>query len=215
MDYDGFGQVLVDTSPGFQPFGFAGGLYDRDTGLVRFGARDYDAQTGRWTNKDPIRFAGGLNLYAYCANDPVSMKDPSGLLAGGDDAVAAWLASAATESGMLGGAGGLGAGTALSWAGGAGLAFGAGWLAGTWQPYIQNGLDAVFGPPGGYQAVKPDIKQVNDIARLYRLEDDDRQDFGRWLEQEKACGRGGTKNDRGDFTWKELDKKIREFLGLE
>jgi hypothetical protein len=32
MDYDGFGQVLVDTSPGFQPFGFAGGLYDRTRG---------------------------------------------------------------------------------------------------------------------------------------------------------------------------------------
>ena len=33
MDYDEFGNVLQDTSPGFQPFGFAGGLYDRDTGL--------------------------------------------------------------------------------------------------------------------------------------------------------------------------------------
>ncbi|HJW76259.1 MAG TPA: hypothetical protein VJ787_11445, partial [Thermoleophilia bacterium] len=37
MDYDSFGQVLSDTSPGFQPFGFAGGLWDRDAGLVRFG----------------------------------------------------------------------------------------------------------------------------------------------------------------------------------
>lgn len=47
MEYDEFGQVTLDTNPGFQPFGFAGGIYDRDTGLVRFGARDYDAQTGR------------------------------------------------------------------------------------------------------------------------------------------------------------------------
>ena len=31
------------TQPGLSPFGFAGGLYDDDTGLVRFGARDYDA----------------------------------------------------------------------------------------------------------------------------------------------------------------------------
>ncbi|MCB1778002.1 MAG: RHS repeat-associated core domain-containing protein, partial [Candidatus Competibacteraceae bacterium] len=59
LDYDAYGQVLLDTNPGFQPFGFAGGLYDRDTGLVRFGARDYDPRTGRWTAKDPIRFAGG------------------------------------------------------------------------------------------------------------------------------------------------------------
>ncbi|MCZ7625927.1 MAG: RHS repeat-associated core domain-containing protein [Candidatus Methylomirabilis sp.] len=59
LDYDEFGNVLTDTHPGFQPFGFAGGLYDPDTGLVRFGARDYDAGTGRWTAKDPIRFKGG------------------------------------------------------------------------------------------------------------------------------------------------------------
>ena len=45
--------------PGFQPFGFAGGIYDLHTALVRFGARDYDAFTGRWTAKDPISFAGG------------------------------------------------------------------------------------------------------------------------------------------------------------
>ncbi len=36
MDYDEFGNVTQDTSPGFQPFGFAGGLYDADAGLVRF-----------------------------------------------------------------------------------------------------------------------------------------------------------------------------------
>jgi RHS repeat-associated protein len=79
MDYDAFGQVLADTNPGFQPFGFAGGLYDRDTGLVKFGARDYDPVTGRWTNKDPIRFRGGLNLYEYSSNDPVNRIDPTGL----------------------------------------------------------------------------------------------------------------------------------------
>ncbi|MDZ7828350.1 MAG: RHS repeat-associated core domain-containing protein [Halofilum sp. (in: g-proteobacteria)] len=58
MDYSPFGKVITDTNPGFQPFGFAGGLHDRDTGLVRFGARDYDPEIGRWTAKDPIRFAG-------------------------------------------------------------------------------------------------------------------------------------------------------------
>jgi RHS repeat-associated protein len=81
MDYDAFGRVLSDNNPGFQPFGFAGGLYDDDTGLVRFGARDYDAYTGRWTAKDPIMFDGGqANLYVYVGNDPVNRFDPSGLL---------------------------------------------------------------------------------------------------------------------------------------
>jgi RHS repeat-associated protein len=82
MDYDEFGRVILDTNPGFQPFGFAGGLYDRDTGLVRFGARDYDPEVGRWTAKDPILFAGGdTNLYGYVLNDPVNLADPEGLWA--------------------------------------------------------------------------------------------------------------------------------------
>ncbi|MFO1433224.1 MAG: RHS repeat-associated core domain-containing protein [Candidatus Competibacteraceae bacterium] len=80
MSYDEFGRVTLDTNPGFQPFGFAGGLYDRDTGLVQFGARDYDAETGRWTVKDPILFTGGdTNLYAYVMVDPVNFVDVAGL----------------------------------------------------------------------------------------------------------------------------------------
>ena len=81
MTYDAFGNVLDDTNEGFQPFGFAGGLYDSITGLVRFGARDYDARVGRWTAKDPIGFGGGdTDLYAYVAGDPVNYIDPSGMV---------------------------------------------------------------------------------------------------------------------------------------
>ena len=78
LDYDEFGNVILDTNPGFQPFGFAGGIYDSDTQLVRFGARHYDAETGRWITKDPIAFGGGANLYAYAANNPVNLVDPLG-----------------------------------------------------------------------------------------------------------------------------------------
>ena len=61
------------------PFGFAGGLHDRDTGLVRFGYRDYDPEIGRWTAKDPIGFAGGdVDLMGYVQNDPVNWIDPTG-----------------------------------------------------------------------------------------------------------------------------------------
>jgi RHS repeat-associated protein len=79
LSYDEFGKVLVDTNSGFQPFGYAGGLFDRDTNLVRFGTRDYDASTGRWTVKDPINFAGGANLYGYVGENPINRFDPSGL----------------------------------------------------------------------------------------------------------------------------------------
>ncbi|WP_156338642.1 RHS repeat domain-containing protein [Chondromyces crocatus] len=79
IDYDAFGRVLLDTNPGFQPFGFAGGLYDPDAQLVRFGARDYDAEAARWTSKDPLLFDGGdMNLYSYSAGDPVNRVDPMG-----------------------------------------------------------------------------------------------------------------------------------------
>lgn len=81
MNHDEWGRVTEDfVAGGFTriPFGYAGGLYDPDTGLVRFGARDYDAETGRWTTKDPIGFAGGLNLYGY-VTDPITTNDVAGL----------------------------------------------------------------------------------------------------------------------------------------
>ena len=84
IDYDSFGNIISDSAPSFGvPFGFAGGLYDKDTSLVRFGFRDYDPDTGRWTAKDRIFFNGGdANLYGYVLNGPVSWVDPLGLAKG-------------------------------------------------------------------------------------------------------------------------------------
>ena len=81
ISYDSFGNILEDTNPSLTiPFGFVGGLHDRDTGLVRFGYRDYDPEVGHWTAKDPIGFAGGdTDLYGYCMNDPVNFADWPGL----------------------------------------------------------------------------------------------------------------------------------------
>jgi RHS repeat-associated protein len=57
-----------------------GGMYDAETGLVRFGARDYDASIGRWTAKDPIRFAARLgSLFSYVGSDPINRIDINGL----------------------------------------------------------------------------------------------------------------------------------------
>ncbi len=82
IDYDTWGNITEDTNPGFQPFGFAGGIYDLHTGLTRFGARDYDAESGRWTIKDLIQFAGrNSNLYGYALGDPINYIDPEGEVA--------------------------------------------------------------------------------------------------------------------------------------
>ena len=78
--YDAWGVVKEDTQPGYVSLGYAGGLRDAATGLVRFGARDYDARVGRWTCKDPVRFGGGTtNLYSYVASAPTNNVDPLGL----------------------------------------------------------------------------------------------------------------------------------------
>ena len=81
IDYDAWGNVTLDTNPGFVCQGYAGGLRDEATELVRFGARDYDPAVGRWTCKDPIGFAGGLNRYGYVGGNPIDASDPTGLAA--------------------------------------------------------------------------------------------------------------------------------------
>ena len=88
IDYDSFGNILTDTNKALAiPFGFAGGLHGQSTGLVRFGYRDYDPDTGRWTAKDPIGFAGGdTDLFGYVQNNPVNMIDTLGLFGDGYNA---------------------------------------------------------------------------------------------------------------------------------
>jgi RHS repeat-associated protein len=88
IDYDEWGHVanLVDPSCSqggtalcWQPFGFAGGVYDVTTGIVRFGARDYDPTMRRWTQKDPRSIGGGQsNVYVYVGDDPINATDSSG-----------------------------------------------------------------------------------------------------------------------------------------
>jgi RHS repeat-associated protein len=78
-EYDAWGAVLADSNPGWQPFGFAGGLLDAGTGLTRFGARDYEPRIGRWIAKDRTRFDGAVaNLFAYALLDPINNLDSNG-----------------------------------------------------------------------------------------------------------------------------------------
>jgi RHS repeat-associated protein len=146
-EYDEWGRITAYSVNGVAdgewpiPFGFAGGLYDEDTGLVRFGARDYDPEIGRWTSKDPILFGGGqANLYVYAHNDPVNFTDPEGK---------------AVPLVLLGGlffGGELTVGGAAAWfAGGAGAL----WAAANWETLN----------PGNWFARKADTRQVDQIAR--------------------------------------------------
>lgn len=82
LSFGPWGEVTLDTNPGFQPFGFAGGLFDPLSELTQFGARDYASDLGRWITRDPLGFAGGSsNLYSYTDNNPVGETDRNGLVA--------------------------------------------------------------------------------------------------------------------------------------
>ena len=81
MQYDAFGNLLATRGDAVRlPLGFAGGLFDADTGLTRFVWRDYDADTGRFTALDPLGAKGGdSDWYGYCVDDPVNRTDAWGL----------------------------------------------------------------------------------------------------------------------------------------
>ncbi len=120
LTFDSFGNIENDTNPGFDlPVGFAGGIADPATGLVRFGLREYDPAAGRFMSRDPTLFGGqSINLYAYAANDPIGQSDPTGLISFGAsvyDGIGAGVKVAFTSKGFsLCGEAGFGAGVELT-----------------------------------------------------------------------------------------------------
>ena len=59
---------------------------------------------------------------------------------------------------------------------------------------------------------KRDIKQVDAIAREFKMGGELRIAFGLFIEEEKKNGYGGTLNRRGDFTYEELRQKAKKIL---
>ena len=151
IKYDTYGNILLDSNPDFTvPFGFAGGLYDSDTKLTRFGHRDYDAYTGKWTAKDPIGFYGGdTNLYGYVLGDPVSFVDPEGLKVRNPihEGVASLWGGVA--GGLVGG-------------------FGSMWNGGDWDGSFSDGalVGAIGGATAGYCLAKGDAKGASEAAKV-------------------------------------------------
>lgn len=76
-DYGAFGEMIRATGPlaKINPFLFSTKFYDWETGLYYYGYRYYNPSTGRWLSTDPNEKAGGVNLYAYLANDPINDTD--------------------------------------------------------------------------------------------------------------------------------------------
>ena len=97
LHVDGLGSVVASTNTAgavvdvwrYGPWGepesarpgysFTGREFDTGLGLYYYRARYYDPQLGRFISEDPIRWLGGINLYAYVENDPTNYRDPWGL----------------------------------------------------------------------------------------------------------------------------------------
>ncbi len=81
--YSPFGEITAQSGqPENNPFTFVGehGVVDDGNGLYFMQARHYDSRIGRFIQRDPIGLAGGLNLYTYALNNPVTTIDPKGML---------------------------------------------------------------------------------------------------------------------------------------
>ena len=112
--YDAWGNHKVVNSSGAEitdpdhignlnPFRYRGYYYDRETGLYFLQTRYYDPEIGRFLNRDSVAYAdpetiNGLNLYAYCLNNPIEYVDPTGTMSD----LLKWIIGGVTFVGAIG-----------------------------------------------------------------------------------------------------------------
>jgi RHS repeat-associated protein len=81
--FDSFGNQTASSGSLTNPFRYTAREFDSETNLYYLRARYYDSNVGRFISEDPIRFNGGINLYAYVMNNPLNLTDATGLAPGG------------------------------------------------------------------------------------------------------------------------------------
>ena len=169
------------------PFRYRGYYFDEETGLYFLQTRYYDPVVGRFISRDSIEYADpeticGLNLYAYCGNNPVMYSDPYGTTAWWE-----WLLGALVVVGLVAGSlltGGVVAAVFAGAAIGAGLSYASQVISGelNWGQFAldiglgaitglfgasgitQVGAAIVSGAIGGFSSIVSDVisgKQVN------------------------------------------------------
>lgn len=141
-EYDAWGNHVVTDANGVEitdatnlgmvnPFRYRGYYYDTETGLYYLKSRYYDPDIGRFFALDDIEYIdpeiiGGLNLYAYCGNNPVMNVDPNGnfgiglfLIGLAVSSLLTWRVSEIVGSQVVGGASSVinGGGRSLYWNG--------------------------------------------------------------------------------------------------
>jgi RHS repeat-associated protein len=78
--YTAFGKATVTTNTMTNNLRFPGQYYDGETGTHYNYFRDYDPETGRYLQSDPIGLMGGVNAYAYVLGNPINFSDMFGLV---------------------------------------------------------------------------------------------------------------------------------------
>ena len=160
-EYDAWGNCTVKVNymgdiVNLNPIRYRGYYYDTETKLYYLQNRYYDPEVGQFISPDTFDYLepetiGGVDLYAYCLNNPVTYSDPSGhsiigfLIGLAIGSFITWGASQIFGAQIVGGTSSIIGGVSAIYTGASLLAFGPiGWIAGTALIFIGGGT-ALFG----------------------------------------------------------------------